>query len=112
VTDPPFRVFYRVVESNPPTLWDFTSNQAKGLTLQHPTPQTLRWWAGVSIHDTEARARSLARQRPSLGQFIAQLRIPDDGSIPYERTGTRRGHHTVWGEPAALLARVVAVVAV
>lgn len=103
------RVFFRIVESNPPTILDFTSNAAKGMTLRNPTAETLRWWAGISVYDNQGDARSLARQRPQLGTFIAELLIPEGSTIRYERTGQRRGHYTLWGEPGLLLACVIAV---
>jgi hypothetical protein len=49
---------------------------------------------------------------PLLGAFIAEIAIPDDRSIRYERTTTSDGHYTVWGRPDDLLNLVTSVQAV
>jgi hypothetical protein len=102
--------FFRVVQSDPPTLADFNSDEARGLSK--PVPAELaRMWDGLSVMDSEERARRLAR-RFGLGNFIAAVRVEEGGPIRYERTLHRRGHHTLWGDPAAMLERVQSVVPV
>jgi hypothetical protein len=103
------RTFYRVVTTNPPTLIDFTSNAGKGKVLRRPDPEALLLWEGVSVSATEDQARLQARMTPWIGRYIAVLQIPEGGSIRWERTTRTRGHHTLWGEPADLLACVVSV---
>jgi hypothetical protein len=49
---------------------------------------------------------------PALGGFIAAVDLPERGPIRYERTLRSSGHHTVWGDAALLLSRVVSVVPV
>jgi hypothetical protein len=45
-----------------------------------------------------------------MGDFIAELFIPDDGcAIEVARTGPLEGHHTVWASPAYLVSHVVSV---
>jgi hypothetical protein len=44
----------------------------------------------------------------SLGDYIAELRIIEDGVVRFERT-LGRGHYTLLGEPGAMLKYVVAV---
>ncbi len=56
-----------------------------------------------------AQARRTARRRPRLGSFIAAVTIPGEGSIRWERTLGADGHHTVWGDPADLLACVTSI---
>lgn len=106
------RTFYRIVLTNPPTEADFLSNQAKGLPLRHDTEEARRLWDGISAFDTEARARRMALRYPQQGGFVAELRISASGAIRFERSTATRGHYTLWGEPADLLASVVAIVPV
>lgn len=54
-------------------------------------------------------AESLATDSPYLGRFIAELRVPLDGSVRIELDNGRHGHCTIWGEPEDLLKLVVRV---
>jgi hypothetical protein len=105
---PSSRTLFRIVASNPPSIADFTSNASHGRTLQNPTPERRRRWAGLSMFATEAQARRNARKFPRLGAFIATVTIPDDALVRIERT-SGPGHYTVWGHPAYLLERVTDV---
>jgi hypothetical protein len=108
VTDEGYRLFYRIVRTNPPRLIDFTSNAALG--KQVPTdPELAALWDGLSVQSTRAQARRRRRASPMLGDYIAVLRVPTDGSFRYQRTLSADGRHTLWGDPAALLALVVSV---
>lgn len=98
------RTFFRIVTSNPPTREDFLSHRALGRPLTDPA--RVRQWEGVSVYGTAHQARKKARQYPTLGQYIAELRVPGDAPIEAERTGSSN-HHTLWGTPEALLACVV-----
>lgn len=104
------RILYRIVRNDPPTLLDFTSNAALGRALRNPTPELLDRWAGLSTYDSEGqarwRARRAAEQGRPLGQFIAMLEVGPGTRV--EKTFAR-GHHTIWGEPAVLLANVMRV---
>lgn len=107
MTDEGYRLLHRIVRTNPPTHDDFVSNEARG----RPVPDDLEdasVWDGISVYSTAAQARRKRRTSPVLGAFIAVLRVPLDGSMRVQRT-RGEGHHTVWGEPAALLRLVVAV---
>ncbi len=104
----PTRRFYRIVKSDPATVEDFFSYKALGIPAPRD-PQRLALWDGISVYATEAQARGPARRIPALGGYIAEVELPDDPGLRVERTGPGRGHHTVWGEPSALLDRVVAV---
>ena len=105
------RTFYRIVRTNPPTLRDFTSNAVLGRPAPDPSPAGLRLWAGLSVQATETQARNRARDLPRLGVYIARIQIPPDAPILWERT-LGRGHYTLWGAPAEIARRVVAVVPV
>lgn len=78
--------------------------------------ETIRLWRGVSVFDSEDRARSTATRFPKLGRFIAKLEI-DEASFIFERTTGSPGHYTSGplhrlGTPQALLARVIRVMPV
>jgi hypothetical protein len=101
------RRFYRLVRSNPSKLEDFLSNKAKGIPSARPDPEVELLWDGFSVYATETQARNQAKAKPWLGAYIAELVISDSDPITFRRTGTGRGHHTLWGEPAQLKAREV-----
>jgi hypothetical protein len=106
-------IFYRVVRSDPATVADFTAPLAQGRILRDPDPERQRLWSGVSANATAAQATARARDYPALGRYIARLVIPETAAIRAERTLPRsRGHYTLWGDPAALLACVSEVVLV
>jgi hypothetical protein len=104
--------FYRLVRSNPTTLDDFKSQKAKGIPMARPDPEVELLWDGISVYATETQARNQARAKPWLGAYIAELVISESDPITFRRTGTGRGHHTLWGDPAVLRARVVHIIAV
>lgn len=99
------RTFFRIVATNPPTRHDFMSHQALGRPLL--VPARARQWQGVSVYGTAHQARKKARQYPTLGRYIAELRVLDDAPVRAERTGSAN-HHTLWATPETLLACVVA----
>lgn len=100
------RTFYRIVKADPPTVADFLSARALGLPLRPNESEDI--WAGLSVWATEAQARRQQRRFPRLGDFAAALVI-DDEQVRVART-YGPGHHTIWGDPEALLAGVVQVV--
>ena len=107
MTELGYRLFYRIVRTNPSTLDDFLSNAARG--RPKPTdPEDARVWDGLSVYSTAAQARRQRRRSPILGAFIAVLRVPLDGSVRVERT-RGAGHHTLWADAATLLALVIAI---
>lgn len=105
------RLFYRLILGAEASKSDFLSGEALG-DREPRDREMVRLWRGISVLNTEAQARSRGRGMPWLGRFIAVLEIPDDGRITYQRTGTSRGHFTLWGDPLVLLRCVVRVVAV
>ena len=108
MTEQGFRLFYRIVKSNPPTLPDLTSNLELGKQIP-ADPESAALWDGLSVQSTLAQARRRRRASPMLGSHVAILRVPTNGTIRYERTLGSAGHHTIWGDPAVLLAMVVSV---
>lgn len=104
-------VLFRVVRTNPPADWDFLWFAALGRALP-PGVRPERLCEGISMFDSEERARRTARARPHIGRFIARVELPADAPVAVERTGSSGGHYTVWGEAAALRGYVRAVAAV
>ena len=125
----------RLVRANPPTLDDCTSQKEKGIPMARPDPEIALLWDGVSVYATEAHARNQAKAKPWLGAYIAEVLIsegvpmPPRGTVGHERgrfsesifradpilvrrTGTRRGHHTLRGNPIDLRALVTRVFSV
>jgi hypothetical protein len=111
VSQQPVRLFYRLILAAEPTAIDFLSGEALGLT-RPVNPALDRLWQGGSVQNTESQARARGRGMPWLGGSIAEVAIPDDGSVAFERTGKSRGHFTLWGDPTKLLGCVVRVVPV
>jgi hypothetical protein len=108
MSDEGYRDFYRIVRTNPPTLWDLTSGKDRGAA--EPLSEAHRAvWDGLSVCSTLNQARRKHRISPMLGAFIAALRVPIDGSIRYARTLREDGHHMIWAEPADLRVIVVSV---
>jgi hypothetical protein len=102
--------YYRVVQTDPPTLADFTSAAAQGRPARRTDPETQRLWTGISVYGSLRQARDKAFDFPILGRYIVSLDVPDGAPIRPERTTSARGHYTLWGGPADLLACVMATV--
>ena len=109
MTEPQRRVFYRIVRRDPPDDADFLSYEALGRSPPDHNPETVRRWRGVSAFDSLRAARTMARRRPRLGAWVAELHIEEISEIRWERTGKTAGHYTLWGRARELLALVVAV---
>jgi hypothetical protein len=105
------RSLYRTVKSNPPTRDDFLSYERLGKPMPKSQEQ-IRRWRGVSTFETPDQARRIALANPSQGGFIAEVAIPTDGRITYERTGKNAGHYTIWGDADEIVQCVISVVPV
>jgi hypothetical protein len=104
---------FRIVASDPPTLQDFLSDEEAGdPEPDQSDPLRHRLWQGRSAYNTEAQARRKARGFPLLGAYIAEVRLPDDPAISYERTTKSMGHFTIWGDARHLMRCVVRIVPV
>ena len=108
--------FYRVCQSDPPSLRDFVP--AKLLQPERPPPSNPQhrelWETGVSVFAKEEQARKKARgwePRFPLGEYIACLVVPEGTPIIAEKT-LSQGHHTLRGDPDTMLACVVSTVPV
>lgn len=91
------RTFYRTVTTNPPTRADFFSWKEQGKRAPRDS-EGRRMWEGISVFETAEQARQVAKRYPAQGSFIAEIVIPDESEIQYERSGPREGHHTRWGD--------------
>src|SRR6185295_4915198 len=111
VPDPPpgHVALFRIVASNPPSDEDMLSQLALGHTMQFVNAKALRLWDGVSVYRTLEQARLVARRRPGLGGFLAELHVPIDGSVRIELDNGRNGHSTIWGEPRLLRRLIVSI---
>jgi hypothetical protein len=90
--------------TDPPTLDDMRPYQALRMHPRRNDPECLRLLVGISLYNTEAQARKKALGLPWSGKaFIAELQIPADAPFVIERTTDSPGHHTLWGEPHAIL---------
>lgn len=106
------RTFFRIVKTDPPTVDDFLSAEARGMIPPVELSDDLRrLWDGISVYATAAQARRKARQSPILGRYIVELRLWPDTGLRVERTARGPGHHTIWGQPGDIQACVVSVVA-
>ena len=105
------RILYRIVKNDPATPDDFVSYQARGRRPPND-PEKARLWSGLSAYETPEQARRTAMMFPMLGTFIAEVEIPDNQRITYERTTTSDGHYTIWGAPDEIYDRVKSVEAV
>lgn len=99
-----YRTLYRIVLTDPPTVRDMKSHAALGKIPPQPDPATQRLMTGISVYNTEQQARRKASGIPWREEaFIAELRLPDNGSIRIERTLKSSGHYTIWGNPRDIL---------
>lgn len=102
--DDGYRTLFRIVLTDPPTVQDMLSHQALGKIPPQPGPETQRLVTGISVYNTEQQARRKAFGIPWRGNaFIAELRLPENGSIRIERTLKSPGLHTIWGNPHDIL---------
>jgi hypothetical protein len=93
-------------------LEDFASDAAKGFPPP-ADPVRARLHDGISVFNTERQARNKAHDFPFLGGFIATIALEDSAPMRVERTlRGSPGHHTLWGDPMDIRARVVSVVPV
>jgi hypothetical protein len=101
------RTFYRIVKTNPPEREGFMSYLELGITVLQSDPESRRLAEGLSVYATRRQARRAARAQPFLGGYIAELVIPDDSPLRFERTGKKPGHHTIWCHPPEALSWTV-----
>ncbi len=102
-------VYYRVILGPRPTPDDFKS--ARDLGKPPPIrPEQRTLWDGLSVNATEQQARKKARSLReighSIGDYIAEVEVPDGAGFAVQRTTASPGHHTIWG-PLHLLIQCV-----
>ena len=103
VADELWRDFFRIAQSNPPSLRDFMSYEELGIPPRRPLSALDRdRWRGVSHYATYAAAEWAALAIPRLGGFIVTVRIPMDGSVRVQQTGRDPDHFTIWASAESL----------
>lgn len=66
-------------------------------------------WDGISVYRTSEQAARIATLSPRHGTFIAEIKVPLDGSFRLELDNGDNGHSTIWGDANDLLGLVVSV---
>lgn len=97
------RVFYRLVQSAQPTVWDFMSLEARGVVCGPDDDPDI--WRGISVQATEKQIRKKAMVVRRCA-FYAVIELPMDCDVRVERTLQSRGHHTLWADPEILIGYV------
>jgi len=91
---------YRSVKSPQLTDVDFMSYAAQGKApprAQQDNPEFLRQWQGLSVFTSyDAARKNAALYRWRMGEYIAELEIPDDAPVAYEAPD-RKGHLNLYG---------------
>jgi len=108
-TEPP-RAFFRLLQTDALTRQGFMSHEALGTPPRRPLSRREQdLWRGVSVHDSFEAACAKGTVSPWLGQYVAEIRIPDDVVVRIEQTGRDHSHYTIWAEADDLLSWVVSV---
>jgi hypothetical protein len=97
------RCFYRIIRAGEPQLEDFLS----GRELGKPRPATRyerEWAEGVSVYDDLEWASAKALQnRLLLGDHVAVVCVPLDGSVEFAQTTRDRHHFTIYAAADRIL---------
>jgi hypothetical protein len=110
------KVVYRVVHHDPPTEEDFKSHIALGKVKPPTNREKLHMFQGISVQGTLDGARSLQKAFPKLGQFIAELSIPDEAPLSLEPELEGPGHYNIYDDcgneasPAEIVCCVTATI--
>ena len=73
------------------------------------TARAQHLWSGLSVYRTREQATAQIGRSPMLGEYVAELRIPTDGTIRIELDNGPHGHTTIWGDMATLRACIVRI---
>lgn len=112
------RRFYRLFSGSRLTRDAFLSDQVSGVRERPRDPAKRKYWEGFSVFETLAQARRLAAERRVRArakgivwpeESVAEMTIPLDSPILYERSFRSERHHTIWGDPDECLTRVTGV---
>ena len=111
IPTPPPITLYRVIRTQHPSWSDFLSNLVRDQPPRDVEVDDPLEWAGISTFEDPEEARDRARRFPTLGRYIAELRIPERSPV-LVRPSVGVRHWTIVGGPGLLLAYVVRVVRV
>jgi hypothetical protein len=104
--------FYRLVLTDPPTEVDFKSARELGKPLRFEAHR--REWSGaLSVYDAHDVAEARTRQFGlRLGRYVAELAVPDDGTIEIRQTMSDPHRFSLYATGDAARALVTTVVPV
>ena len=89
--------FYRIVETDPPTDWDFFSFAQRGVEPRRRTKYTREFDDGVSVYDDLDAAVDVARANEfAWGRYIVALDVPEDDRIEVKSTFQHPNHYTIY----------------
>jgi hypothetical protein len=95
--------FYRSVRTDPAEEADFLSHIALGRHPRSTDPRVIHQWEGVSVFVSYERARANAESwRWKMGEYIAELSIPDGVPITVEGPD-ERDHCNLYDVAGAVL---------
>ncbi len=97
------RLFYRIVRSAAPTIDDFKTARDLGKQLRFPQFRR-EWEEAISVFDDFDHAVNRAiKSRLQLGDHIAELDVPDDGSVEFAPTAVDPRHYSIYAAPELIM---------
>jgi hypothetical protein len=89
----------RIVRTEDPKPADFMPSWGRGLPPRDDPDEALLLWLGLSTWATARQAAKKARAWPTLGEYLAELKVPEHPAIVVRRTLSSAGHYSLWGDP-------------
>ena len=98
------RIVFRSVKQNPPMRIDLLSYAAQGRAAPpSKDPDFAHKWRGLSVFDSYRACReNAANFKWRMGEFIAELHIPDEAPLTYEGPDYR-GHLNLYDGDGGML---------
>lgn len=105
------RTFYRILPTPTPTELDFTSFHELGrMPSRMLSAEAEELWRGVSVFDRLGNAQAHVGRSAHLGSYAAVLEVGPEHRMIARRTGSTRGHWTIWGRADEMLACVTGII--
>ena len=108
--EPAAGTYYHSVRSASPDPADFKSQTQQGRAprgARAQNPDYVRWFNGVSVHDTPEQTRRNAEYFDwKIGEFVAEIVIPEGTVVTYERLN-EHGHGNLYNTTPEFLADCV-----
>jgi hypothetical protein len=103
-------LFYRIVESIPPTDEDFLPLASKGVERRIGGHRR-EYESRVSVYDVAVAAEEVMRANQfSWGRYLATVDVPDDGTCEVAKTFRNPHHFTIYLSDATTPARLRSLV--